>query len=272
MICTLCSIKNHLHNFQDDIQLLRESDSLPDMVSQKLDVLYQDTKKILAQTEGNTLNRSQSANLYRNRRHFLLIINQSLVRIGVEQVLRSASQEAILDTLSSKKKVMNNVGWRKWDAVIADISSDGLKVLNLLKKLKKEIPVLVIAKSPYESYIQSIAQEGHYSCLTWENIESHLVEAIDHVIQGYRYIDPVLATMLLESESSPQERLQKKLSIREYETLSYIIEGKSIADIAQAMNISSKTVRTHRGRVLEKMKMKTDLEIIRYAFRHKLIE
>ena len=62
------------------------------------------------------------------------------------------------------------------------------------------------------------------------------------------------------------------ISTREYETLSHIVQGKSIADIAQSMNISTKTVRTHRGRILKKMKMKTDLEIIRYAFRHKLIE
>ena len=272
MTCILCSIKERLHNFQDDIQLLQESDSLPDMVIQKLDVLYQDTKKILAQTEGNTLNRSRSVNLYRNRRRFLLIINQSLVRIGVEQVLRSALQEVILDTLDPKQEVMDSVRWRKWDAVIADISSDGLKTLGLVNRIKKEIPILVLSNSPYEGYIQSIAQDDHYSYLTWENIENHLVEAIDHLIQGYRYIDPVLAAMLLENKSSPQERLQERLSTREYETLSYIVQGKSIPDIAQLMNITLKTVRTHRERALKKMKMKTDLEIIRYAFRHKLIE
>ena len=78
--------------------------------------------------------------------------------------------------------------------------------------------------------------------------------------------------MLLENKNSPQKRLQERLSTREYETLSYIVQGKSITDIAQLMNISPKTVRTHRERVLKKMNMKTDLEIIRYAFRHKLIE
>jgi len=270
--CILCSIKKHLHNFQDDIQLLQESDSLPGMVSQRLDVLYQDTKKVLDHAEGNTLNRSRSANLYRNRRHFLLIINQSLVRIGVEQVLRSALQEVILDTVDSEQGVMDNARWRNWDAVIADISIDGLKTLALLNRIKKEIPILVLSNSPYEGYIQSIAQDDHYSYLTWESIENHLVEAIDHLIQGYRYIDPVLAAMLLEDKNSPQERLQERLSTKEYETISYIVQGKSILDIAQLMNISRKTVRTHRERALKKMKMKTDFEIIRYAFRHRLIE
>ncbi len=252
MACVLCSIEYHLHNFQDEIQRLRKSDSLPGMVNQKLDVLYQEAKKILDHVEGNSFNRSQLANLYRNRRRFLLIINQGLVRIGIEQVLKSALQEVILDRLDPKQDSMDNLRWRKWDAVIADISSGGLKVLSLLNGMKKETPILVIGDSPYEGYIQSIAQEDHYSCLTWENIESHLVEAIDHVVRGYRYIDPVLAAMLLENKNSPQKRLQERLSTREYETLSYIVQGKSIADIAQLMNISPKTVRTHRERVLKK--------------------
>ena len=271
MICILCSIKKHLHNFQDDIQLLRESNSLPHIVDQKLDVLYQDTKKIL-DYEDNTLNRFRSTNLDRTRRHFLLVINQSLVRIGVKQMLKSVLQEVTLDTLDTEQGIMGDVGWRKWDAVIADISSNELKILGLLNKIKKEVPILVLSNSPYKVYTQSIAQDEHYSYLTWENIESHLVEAIDHLIQGCRYIDPVIATMLLEDKNSPQEWLQERLSTREYETLSYIVQGKSISDIAQLMNISPKTVRTHRERILKKMNMKTDLEIIRYAFRHKLIE
>ena len=222
MACILCSIKKHLHNFQDDIQLLRESNRLPDMVNQKLDVLYQDTKKILDYEEDNTLNQLRSTSLDRTRRHFLLIINQSLVRIGVKQVLKSVLQEVTLDTLDPEQGVMDDVGWRKWDAVIADISSNGLKTLGLLNRMKKGVPILVISNSPYDVYTQSIAQDERYSYLTWENIESHLVEAIDHIIQGYKYIDPVIATMLLENKNSPQERLQKKLSTREYETLSYI--------------------------------------------------
>jgi len=222
------------------------------MISQKLDILCQDTKNILDYTEVSTLNRSWSANLGRSRQHFLLIVNQSLVRIGIEQVLRSTLQGVILDTLDLKQEIMDNVRWREWDAVIADISSNGLKTLGLLNKIKKDIPILILSNSPYEGYTQSIAQDDHYSYLTWENIESHLVEAVDHLIQGYRYIDPVIATMLLEDGNSPQERLQERLSTREYETLSYIVQGKSISDIAQLMNISPKTVRTHRERILKK--------------------
>ena len=97
MACVLCSMKKRLHDFQSDVQLIQESGGLSDLVSQKLEVLYQDTKNILDQTEDNTLDRSRLANSYRNRRRFLLIINQSLVRIGVEQVMRSGLQEAILD-------------------------------------------------------------------------------------------------------------------------------------------------------------------------------
>ena len=149
----------------------------------------------------------------------------------------------------------------------------GLDVLPEIKRIRPEMPVLVLSMHSEEQYAVRALKGGAAGYLTKESAPDQLIQAIRHVAQGKRFVTPEVAVRLASSIDPSGPKLpHERLSDREYQILYMIASGKSVGDIAKELFLSVKTVSTHRARILKKMNLKNNSELTKYAFSSKLIE
>jgi DNA-binding NarL/FixJ family response regulator len=160
--------------------------------------------------------------------------------------------------------------------VLLDISMPGMSGLEVLKQLKIEkpkLPVLVLSMHPEEQYAVRALRAGASGYLTKESAPDELITAIRKISQGRKYITSSLAERIaFEMEIDSEKPLHDILSDREYQVLRLIAAGKTIKQIAEELSLSIKTVSTYRTRIMEKMKMKTNAELMHYAIKHELLD
>jgi two-component system invasion response regulator UvrY len=133
--------------------------------------------------------------------------------------------------------------------------------------------VLVLSMHPEEQYAVRALRAGASGYLTKESAPDELMTAIRKISQGRKYITSSLAERLaLEMEADSEKPLHDVLSDREYQVLRMIAEGKTVKHIAEELSLSIKTVSTYRTRIMEKMKMTTNAELMHYAMKHHLLD
>ena len=163
----------------------------------------------------------------------------------------------------------------RWDLVILDLSlpdRSGLQVLTDLKREQPELPVIVLSMHAEDEYAIRALRIGASGYITKESAPEELVAALQKVMRGGRYMTPTLAEKIAFSYASPAtaEKPHHTLSERELEVLQLIGAGKSLKEIAAMLSLSVKSVGTYRARVLEKMAMSTNADLIRYVIEHNL--
>jgi two-component system invasion response regulator UvrY len=162
------------------------------------------------------------------------------------------------------------------DVLLLDISMPGQSVFDVLKSLtaaEKRPAILILTMHPEEQYAVRVLKAGASGYLTKESAPDELITAIRKVASGGRYISTKLAeTLAFHLYRSEQRPLHEILSDREYQVMLLIASGRAVTQIAQTLSLSVKTVSTYRRRVLEKMGLKNNMEIMQYAFRHQLVE
>jgi len=171
---------------------------------------------------------------------------------------------------------LNKIWKEEWDVVVLDITMpgrSGLEVLREIKKSKPKLPVLVLSMHPEGQFAVRVLKRGASGYMTKESAPEELVGAIKKVLAGGRYVSPSLAEKLAtylsaDGQKSPQE----KLSDREFQVLRLIASGKIVSEIAKELSLSVKTISTYRSRILEKMGMKNNAELMHYAMQHQLVE
>jgi DNA-binding NarL/FixJ family response regulator len=164
----------------------------------------------------------------------------------------------------------------RWDLALLDISMpgrNGLEALADLKKARPRLPVLVLSMFSEREYALRALKAGAAAYLCKQSLGRDLVDAVKKVLAGGRYITPTLAELLAaefddEGAALPHERL----SDREYEVMKLIALAKSVKEIAAELSLGEKTVFTYRARLLEKLRLKSDVEVARYALRHHIVE
>ncbi len=206
----------------------------------------------------------------------LIADDHPIVRQGLKQIL---SEEPDMETFGEAKnshEVLELVEQQNWDIVILDITMPGRGGLEVLKELKQDypkLPVLVLSIHPEDQYAVRALKAGAAGYMTKESAPEELIKAMRAVLKGKKYISPSLAEKLayyLERED--QKNLHETLSDREYQVMCMISSGKSIKEIAEILSLSIKTISTYRARIFEKMKMKSNAELIRYAINNQLVE
>jgi two-component system, NarL family, invasion response regulator UvrY len=148
---------------------------------------------------------------------------------------------------------------------------DGLEVLQELRRERPKLPVLILSAHPEDQLALRLLKAGAAGYLTKEKAPEVLLAAIRKVVSGGKYISESLAEKVVfacESEKAPHETL----SNREYQIIRMIASGKTMQEIGKELFLSVRTVSTYRARILEKMNMNTNAEIIRYAVDHNLID
>jgi DNA-binding NarL/FixJ family response regulator len=206
----------------------------------------------------------------------LVADDHAIVRRGLRQILAETSDIVLSGEASTAEEVRKLVREQRWDVVVLDISLPGGTGIELLGEIRKERPetrVLILTVFSEEQYAVRALKAGAAGFLTKESAPDKLVDAVRKVASGGRYVSAELAETLAsllagEGKGAPHERL----SDREFEVLKMLASGQTVSQIAQDLSLSVKTVSTHRTRILKKMDMKTNAELMRYAVRAKLVD
>lgn len=206
----------------------------------------------------------------------LIADDHEVVRQGVKQILTDEFGEARFGEAVNTAELLHQAWTEKWDLVLLDISMPGRSGLDALVELRKErpeLPVLVLSMFSEQEYALRALRAGAAGYLTKQGLGHELVEAVKKVLAGGRYITPTLAELLAAGFAKDGTKLpHEKLSDREYEVMKLIASAKSVKEIASELSLGEKTVFTYRARLLEKLGLKGDVEVARYALKHRLVE
>jgi two-component system, NarL family, invasion response regulator UvrY len=152
----------------------------------------------------------------------------------------------------------------------------GMPALEVLKQVKNErprLPILVLSMYPEDQYAVRFIKAGASGYLTKESAPDELIMAIRKITAGRKYITSSIAEKLAdELEPDTEKPAHHTLSDREFEVFRLIASGKTVTEIADTLFLSVKTISTYRTRILEKMKMKTNAELMHYALKHQMLE
>ncbi|HEY8399956.1 MAG TPA: response regulator transcription factor [Cytophagaceae bacterium] len=199
-----------------------------------------------------------------------------LIREGLKKVLKSEKDMSVVAEAENASDVLKFVQEKQLDIVVLDITMPGRSGLDILKELKKfhpKLPVLVLSMHAEERYAVRALKAGASGYLTKQSAGDELVAAIRKVVSGGKHISTKLAERLASELEKPKEKAyHETLSNREYQVFCKIASGESIQDIAEELSLSQSTVNTYRQRVMEKMHMSTNAELIRYALEYQLID
>lgn len=206
----------------------------------------------------------------------LIADDHAIVREGLKQIIRETSDIVVADEASNGQEVLEKVWKNDYDVVLLDISMPGRSGLDILKQLKSqkpELPVLILTVHPEEQYAVRVLRAGASGYLTKESAPDELIKAIRKVSMGRKYVSSTLAEKLAtEVDIISEKPLHQALSDREYEVMCMIASGKTVKEIAEELCLSIKTISTYRSRILEKMKMKSNAELIHYAIQNRLVD
>lgn len=206
----------------------------------------------------------------------LVVDDHAVVRRGLKQILSDEPDIVVDGEAASASDAMRLARESDWDIVILDITlpeGNGLTILSELKHLKPNMPVLVLSVHSEDQYALRVLRSGGAGYLTKETAPQELVLAVRRVVAGGKYVSLDLAERLAGALAGEIERLpHEQLSDREFQTLRLLASGKSVSEIADELALSPKTVSTYRRRLLDKMNMSSNAELMRYALEHGLVE
>ncbi len=206
----------------------------------------------------------------------LIADDHALVRAGIKTILSDEVDIELIGEADSATQALKRVRSEDWDIVIMDINMPGqnsLDVLRLMKLEKPELPVLILTMHPENQYALRALKDGASGYLTKSGAPDDLVSAIRRIVAGGAYVSPSLALQLADQlKSKPRETLHELLSDREFTVLCAIADGKPLAQVAADLNLSAKTISSYRTRVLNKLGMHSNTELVRYALEHHLIQ
>lgn len=206
----------------------------------------------------------------------LIADDHVVVRRGLRQILAEMPDIVVGGEAESVEEVMRLVQTEAWSVAVLDIKlkgGSGLDLLAWIRKEKPQLPVLILTVYPEDQYAVRAIKAGAAGFLTKESASEKLIEAVRKVAAGGRYLSAEVAEALAsllagESGGAPHERLTD----REFEILKLFGAGKTVSEIAAMLGLSVKTVSTHRTRILGKMNLRTNAELMRYAMQAKLVE
>lgn len=206
----------------------------------------------------------------------LIVDDHVVVRAGLSQILGEMDDMSVVGQAEDGQKALDFVRKNSVDLVLLDVSMPGISSLDVVKELKSMKPwvkVLVLSMYSEEVYALRFLRAGASGYITKKRPQEELIDAIRRVADGGKYIDSSFAEkFLFETQADPDKPLHESLSDREYEVMCLIAGGNTVSEIAKQLKISTKTVSTHRARILNKMQMSSNAELMHYAFRNKLVE
>ena len=206
----------------------------------------------------------------------LIADDHPVVRQGLKQMLSTEAHLAIAGEASTGEETVELCAQEAWEVAVVDYNMPGKGGVELVKELRRRFPqrpVLVLSMYPEDQYAMRVLKAGAAGYLTKESAAEELVNAIRKVAKGGRFVSATLGERLAQELAGGEAQpLHRKLSDREYQIMWMIASGKTISEIAQQLFLSPNTISTYRARILEKLELKNNAELMRYAIRHQLAE
>jgi DNA-binding NarL/FixJ family response regulator len=206
----------------------------------------------------------------------LIADDHAIVREGLKQIVAEEKDILVAGEAENSSRLMELLEKEKWSLVVLDINmpgKSGLEALKDIKQLYPDLPVLILSMFSEDQYGLRAIKAGASGYLKKVSAPTELVAAIRKIVSGGKYINQSLAEKLAEKfESTKKELMHEKLSDREYQIMCNIALGKTAEEIAQELSLSINTVYSYRNRILEKMSMRSNVELTQYAIQNKLIE
>jgi DNA-binding NarL/FixJ family response regulator len=201
--------------------------------------------------------------------------DHSVVRRGLRTILSDAFPSAEIEEASDGVELLKKALQQDWSIIISDISmpgKSGIEVVKELREIKPKQQVLILSVHAPEQYAVRTLKAGAAGYLTKESATEELVKAVQHIMGGRKYITPEVAEMLvnIHSDETGIKQPHETLSDREFEVLKLIASGKTVSEIAEILSLSIHTISTYRSRILEKMRMKNNAELTKYAITNSL--
>lgn len=205
-----------------------------------------------------------------------IVDDHAILRRGIRDILTDAEGIEVVGEAQEYSELRSKMRTVPIDILLLDVNLPGKNGIDILKALREENPrlkVLMLSMYPEDQYAVRALKAGAYGYLNKASAPEQLLDAIAQIMAGRKFITPDIAQSLADNLVSAGEELpHSRLSDREFQTLCLMASGKRLTDIAVALSLSPKTVSVYRARILEKMGMTKNAELIRYALKHGLAE
>lgn len=202
--------------------------------------------------------------------------DHGLFRTGLQQILAKHADMCIAGEAGSGTEALRGIRASQCDVLLLDITMPGRGGLDIIKDVRRENPdvaILILSMHPEDQYAVRVLKAGASGYLTKESAADELIAAIRKVATGGRYVSATLAEKLAFALGrNPEVPPHEMLSEREFQVMLMMATGMKLTEIAGALNLSEKTITTYRARILDKLQLHTNAELIHYAIDHKLIE
>jgi two-component system, NarL family, invasion response regulator UvrY len=205
----------------------------------------------------------------------LIADDHSIVRAGLKQILLEEFPSALIEEVSDAETLLKKTFTAEWDVVISDLSMPGKSGLEALAQIKQQVPklpVLILSIHPEEQYALRVLKAGASGYLNKGLAADELVTAVRRVLQGRKYITAAIAEKLADTLDTDSDKpSHETLSDREFDVFKLIAAGKSVSEIADILSLGVTTISTYRARILDKMNMRTNADLTRYALENQLV-
>jgi two-component system, NarL family, invasion response regulator UvrY len=198
-----------------------------------------------------------------------------LFRRGIKNLLSDGLGDLTVGECGNAYELLELVRRKKWDVLILDITMPGTTGADVLMQVKKErpsLPVIILSMHPEDQYAVRMFKAGADAYLMKASAPEELVKAIKKVLAGGQYVNQSLGEKLVRLVHQPTDRMPHELlSDREYEVMRFLASGKTVSEIAGTMRLGVTTISTYRARILDKLRLKNNAELMRYAVQHELV-
>ena len=206
----------------------------------------------------------------------LIVDDHAIVRRGLRQIVAETGDIVVNGEAETGSQAIKTARQEEFDVMLLDISlpdKNGIEVLKQIKKEQPKLAVLMLSMHGEREFAVRALKAGASGYLTKQSAPAQLVTAIRHVAAGKKYVSPALAEELANAMGVDIEKpLHETLSDREFQTLRLIASGKTLSDMSAELCLSPKTISVYRSRLLEKLKLKNNSDLIRYAIKNRLAD
>jgi DNA-binding NarL/FixJ family response regulator len=210
-------------------------------------------------------------------KRIMLVDDHSVVRTGIRQIFDECTDIVVDCEATSGQEALDILGKRPVDGVVLDLSMpdrSGIDVLKHMRAASPDMPVLILSMHSEQQYAMSMLRAGASGYITKDRSPTEILDAVRVVLQGRKFLSAAVAAQLAAdaTNGNAQKLPHEKLSTREFEVFCKLASGRSVSDIGTDLFLSVKTVSTHRTRIMEKMLLKTNADLIYYAMKNGLAE
>jgi DNA-binding NarL/FixJ family response regulator len=206
----------------------------------------------------------------------LIADDHTVVRRGLKEILADALPGTEFSEAGNGDEVLSHLGKSTISLLVLDISMPGRSGMDVLREVKHSyprMPVIILSCQPEEQYAMRCLRAGAAAYINKESAPEELALATRKILSGGRYVSASLAEKLIDNlDDATSKPLHELLSDREFEVMKMIAAGVPLTEIGDRLHVSVKTVSTYRARIMEKMQMKSNAELTRYAMTQSLID